>query len=304
MVTLAKTITVAQTKGGVGKSTLSFCLGGILADMSQRVLLVDTDDQKTLTKLIEPSKRAEFGLTRFILDDAIESHRCITKTQIKGLDAVLHDDGTNQLSDYCRRSASHMWRLKSVIQKIGNDYDFVIIDTPGKAGFSDLQEMSIRGSDLILAPVVPDYLNSADFVSNVVELIDRLQPLPGSGVPAVPPMLCVLNRKKINRDAEELEQGFRKSFYDASNGKITFAKTVIPELKTYADVGKTQIPAHRRETHRRTATPPALAVLLQLVYELAPHLTDVVPHWEGANKKHFNDAVATATALAGVPEIA
>ena len=189
-----------------------------------------------------------------------------------------------------------MWRLKSVLPRLSDRYDFVIIDTPGKAGFSDLQEMAIRGSDLILAPVVPDYLNSADFISNVVDLVDRLEPLPGSGVPPAPPMLCVLNRRKLNRDAQELEQGFRKSFFDQSNGKITFAKTVIPELKTYADIGKTLEPAHRRETHRRTATPPALAVLLQLVYELAPHLTDVVPKWDGANEQHSQAAVATALA--------
>lgn len=294
MARLARVYCIAQSKGGVGKSTLSFNLGGILADMNQRVLLIDTDYQKTLTKLIDTPCRSPHGLTKFIVDDEVDLKACISPTQIPNMDIVFHDDSTARLSDYCRRSASNLWRLKAVLSRICTEYDFVIIDTSGKIGHSDLQEMAIRGSDLILAPVVPDFLNSADFLTNTVEMIDRLEPQQGSGVPPPPPMLCVLNRRKRTSVADVLERGFRKEYYDSSEGRITFSRTVIPELKSYSDVGRDLLPVHRLETSRSSSTPPALAVMLKLVYELAPHLMDVTPNWPGANQKHLPPAQAIA----------
>jgi len=288
---------VAQSKGGVGKSTLTFNLGGILADMGQRVLLIDTDDQKTLTKLIELPDSSSMGLVEFITHDLDDLKVCVSPTQIPNMDVVYHNDTTALLSDYCRKSASNLWRLKSVLSKISGDYDFVIIDTSGKIGHSDLQEMAIRGSDLIIAPVVPDILNTADFLTNTVEMVERLEPQVGTGVPPPPPMLCVLNRKRRTNIANELEQGFRQEFYQSSGGKITFAQTVIPELKCYSDIGNDLIPVHRLETSRSSSTPPALAVMLKLVYELAPHLVDVLPKWPGANSAHFPKAQAHATSF-------
>ena len=60
----AKTFGVICTKGGVGKTTVSANMGAILADMGQRVLLVDADPQQSLSRVYPIEVKAAFGLTQ------------------------------------------------------------------------------------------------------------------------------------------------------------------------------------------------------------------------------------------------
>jgi len=60
---LALKLTITSTKGGVGKTTLTANLGGILADLGYKVLLVDADVQPTLSSYYPLVARAERGLS-------------------------------------------------------------------------------------------------------------------------------------------------------------------------------------------------------------------------------------------------
>ena len=61
------TFTIASTKGGVGKTTLTANLGALLADMGLRVLLVDADVQPSLSKYFPLSPQPVAGLTDVIV---------------------------------------------------------------------------------------------------------------------------------------------------------------------------------------------------------------------------------------------
>lgn len=55
-------LTIVSTKGGVGKTTLTANLGAILADLGQRVLLVDADSQPALSSYYQLHHQAKYGL--------------------------------------------------------------------------------------------------------------------------------------------------------------------------------------------------------------------------------------------------
>ena len=63
-------ITIVSTKGGVGKTTLTANLGGILADSGYRVLLIDADPQPTLSSYYSFEQRASHGLKDFLINSA------------------------------------------------------------------------------------------------------------------------------------------------------------------------------------------------------------------------------------------
>jgi cellulose biosynthesis protein BcsQ len=65
---MALTLTIVSTKGGVGKTTLAANLAALLADIGQRVLLVDADPKPTLSSYYPIADFAAGGLTRLIVD--------------------------------------------------------------------------------------------------------------------------------------------------------------------------------------------------------------------------------------------
>ena len=65
------TLSVVATKGGVGKTTLCANIGGLLADMGYRVLLIDADIQPALTRHFQLSYEAPNGLTTMIQRGAL-----------------------------------------------------------------------------------------------------------------------------------------------------------------------------------------------------------------------------------------
>ena len=80
-------ITVMSTKGGVGKTTKTANLGGILTDLGQRVLLVDADVQPTLSSYFPLETQAEKGLSALITTSQHEG--VISRTNIPNLDLVV-----------------------------------------------------------------------------------------------------------------------------------------------------------------------------------------------------------------------
>lgn len=95
---MALKITITSTKGGVGKTTLTANLGGLLADLGQRVLLVDADVQPTLSSYYSLSQRAAFGLTTLITEGVTQD--VVSRTAIPSLDLVLSDDPEGMLQNW------------------------------------------------------------------------------------------------------------------------------------------------------------------------------------------------------------
>ncbi len=65
-------ITIVSTKGGVGKTTLTANLGGLLADSGYHVLLIDADPQPTLSSYYALKENADNGLTHFLINSPIK----------------------------------------------------------------------------------------------------------------------------------------------------------------------------------------------------------------------------------------
>ena len=69
---MALKLTITSTKGGVGKTTLAANLGGLLADLGLRVLLIDADVQPTLSSYYPLSARAPKGLFALLTEPTVE----------------------------------------------------------------------------------------------------------------------------------------------------------------------------------------------------------------------------------------
>ena len=282
----AKTYGVICTKGVVGKTTVTAFTGAILADMGQRVLLVDADPQQSLSRVYPIQAKAPFGLTQLYRNANPEG--CISKTSILNLDIIINDDpgGDNgAITNFLRESFTHIQYLHAALQTICDQYDYILIDTQGAKGI--IQESVIFASDILISPVQPQILDSREFIHGTVELINKFKPKPGftsmTGR-ALPPVKVLINMWDRTVNADQVSRYLRSEFDRQIDGYITVLNTIIPRLKIYAEAAGKREPVHRHEQALATTT-PALVTMMELIYELEPKLIGTEPTWEGMNKK-------------------
>ena len=171
---MGKVISVANQKGGVGKTTTAVNLSALLAKKGKKVLLIDTDPQGNATSGVGVDKTVSFSVYDVLVDDV-------------------------------------------EIEKIKNDYDYVIIDCPPSLGLVTLN--AFTASDSVLIPIQCEYyaLEGLGQLINTINLV----------------------KKRLNK--ELVIEGALLAMYDA---RTNLSNQVVKEVKNYFDdkVYKTVIP--------------------------------------------------------------
>ena len=287
---MAKTYGIVSTKGGVGKTTVAANLGGILADMNQRVLLIDADFQQSLSNFYHIVHKAPLGLREALMNANPES--CISQTNITDLHIIYSNDSNQDILTWLRQSSSHVHYLGAMLTHLQDLYDYIIIDTQGAGGI--LQEAVILASDELISPIPPDYIDSKEFIRGTVKMLSNLE-LPvavHSLRSTIPPLYGLIYRQDRTNHAKIIAQSLRKQFHSQSNGRVKILQTVIANLSSYKKSAGFKLPVHRIEVKRQGNTPSAHDAMLSLVHELEPHLLDTLPSWD---KKTVNNELCQSS---------
>jgi chromosome partitioning protein len=154
-------IAFASLKGGVGKTTLTYNLASLWADMSKRVLTIDFDPQGNLTfAFLPPESLPEESQTRCLFSrKSPQPYPVSENLWLLGADS--------KLSSWDMRGTNPDLLLPSqVIRSL--PFDLVLLDTP--TGWRPLTRAAILSCDYIVVPVDP----SPFAVAGVVQLVDNL----------------------------------------------------------------------------------------------------------------------------------
>ena len=169
---MGKVISVANQKGGVGKTTTAVNLSALLAKKGKKVLLIDTDPQGNATSGVGVDKTVSFSVYDVLVDD-VEIENTIKKTEIENLDVCpsnINLAGAEvELVDMEEREQ----RLKSKLDKIKEKYDYIIIDCPPSLGLVTLN--AFTASDSVLIPVQCEYyaLEGLGQLINTINLVKK-----------------------------------------------------------------------------------------------------------------------------------
>ena len=169
---MAKVIAIANQKGGVGKTTTSVNLSACLGELGQRVLLIDIDPQGNATSGLGIDKgKIEKSIYDVLVDD-IPIKDTVIGTEVDKLKVL---PATIQLAGAeieLVASMSRETKLKKAIDKIKNEYDFVIIDCPPSLGLLTINSLTAANS--ILVPIQCEFY-ALEGLSQLLKTITLIQ---------------------------------------------------------------------------------------------------------------------------------
>ena len=170
---MARIISVANQKGGVGKTTTTVNLGASLAFVGKKVLLVDIDAQGNATSGVGIRKPDVEQDIYDVLVNETPIVEAILPSSRENLDIV---PATIQLAGAEIELTSMMAResrLKSALNEIKEQYDYIFIDCPPSLGHLTIN--AFTASDSILIPVQCEYyaLEGLSQLLNTVRLVQK-----------------------------------------------------------------------------------------------------------------------------------
>ncbi|HEX7418527.1 MAG TPA: ParA family protein [Thermoanaerobaculia bacterium] len=168
---MGRIVSLANQKGGVGKTTTAINLAASLAACERRVLLVDLDPQANATSGVGVSKNNRNSMYP-VMVDGMDISQIIQDTGLPGfrlapssVDLVAAEV---ELSDAIGRE----FHLQRALQPIINDYDYILIDSPPSLGLLTVNGLTAANS--VLVPMQCEYF-AIEGVAQLLNTIERVR---------------------------------------------------------------------------------------------------------------------------------
>lgn len=163
-------ITVANQKGGVGKTDLCVNLASNLARSGKKVLVLDLDPQANATEYLSKAafKRDSSNL---LVDDDLRLRDVAMATGVDNLHLVPGSQGLSAAQVEIMNDPGMQFKLKRKLKS--HDYDYVLIDTPPSLGM--LTVNALTASDSVIVPVQVHHLatKGVEHLMNTVSMIKK-----------------------------------------------------------------------------------------------------------------------------------
>jgi chromosome partitioning protein len=170
---MGKIISVANQKGGVGKTTTAINLAASLAAIEHQTLIIDMDPQSNSTSGLGFDAKAEARSVYQIIVGELDAAEAIVETELPFLDLLpSHIDLVGAEIEMIDRPQRERI-LQKALENVPQSYDFVIVDCPPSLGLLTIN--ALTASDSVMIPVQCEYfaLEGLGQLLNTIKIVRR-----------------------------------------------------------------------------------------------------------------------------------
>lgn len=174
---MGRTIVIANQKGGVGKTTTAINLSASLAELGQKVLIIDMDPQGNTTSGLGIDKDEQENTVYELLLDESEIEDCIIQSAYENLSVLPANINLAAAEIEIIGVEGKEFVLREAVETIKDQYDFILIDCPPSLNVLTINSMC--AADTILVPIQCEYyaLEGLSQLIHTIDLVkDRLNP--------------------------------------------------------------------------------------------------------------------------------
>lgn len=171
---MTRVFSVANQKGGVGKTTTAINLAASLALVGQRVLLIDMDPQANLTSGVGLKGQSAPGGTIYdaLTGDDPDASSFVIATQLAGLSLIPADRNLTGAEIDLVTLDQRESRLRRLTAALRDRFDFIFIDTPPSLGLLTLN--TLVAADAVLIPLNCEYF-ALEGIADLVATLQRVR---------------------------------------------------------------------------------------------------------------------------------
>ncbi len=194
-------LSIANQKGGVGKTTTSINLAAALALKKKKTLLIDLDPQSNATIAFFDAKDIQTTMFDIFAEHAVPMSAVIRPTKDENLFVAPARLALARLEQQLAGQFDAPFKLKDAIAPILKDYDFIVMDTPPALGI--LTVNALVASTHLLVPIQAAYF-AIEGTDDLLETYGRIRSRPNPDLKVLGVVITLYDKRtNISRDTHE-----------------------------------------------------------------------------------------------------
>jgi len=203
---MGRAIIVANQKGGVGKTTTVVNMSAYMAEAGKKTLVIDLDSQGNSCSGLGVAKSDDTkGLYEALLG-MVDVKEIVIPTDVKNLHVIPSNINLSGAQVEMVEMENREYKLKAVVDKVKNDFDYIFIDSPPSLGLLTIN--GLVASDSVIIPIQCEYY--------ALEGLSQL--------------LKTINLVKVRLNSKLYIEGVVLTMYDT---RTNLSKQVVEEVIAY-----------------------------------------------------------------------